>query len=63
VNRVIIDGKTVVEDGPVIGMDEHVIAEEFQRIGDHFIDAIPGRNKEGITAEDISPLSCMKCEG
>ena len=33
---------------------------ELQRIGDHFIDAIPGRNKEGKTAEDISPISFEK---
>jgi len=56
-DTVIIDGKTVVEDGEVLGMDERSIAEELQRIGDHFIDAIPSRNKEGKTAEDISPLS------
>jgi len=47
VNRVIIDGRTVVEDGEVLGMDERVIAEELQRIGDHFVDAIPSRIKEG----------------
>ena len=57
VDRVIIDGKTVVEDGIVLGMNEHEIAEELQRIGDHFIAAIPSRNKDGKTAEDISPLS------
>jgi len=57
VDRVIIDGKTVVIRGTVIGMDERLIARDLQRIGDHFIDAIPGRNKEGKTAEDISPLS------
>ena len=57
VDRVIIDGKTVVEDGIVLGMNEHEIAEELQRIGDHFITAIPSRNKDGKTAEDISPLS------
>lgn len=63
VDRVIIDGKTVVEDGEVLGMDERVIAEDLQRIGDHFIDAIPRRNKEGITAEGTSPLSYLKWEG
>ncbi len=34
-----------------------LIARDLQRIGDHFIDAIPGRNVEGKTAENISPLS------
>ena len=38
-------------------MDEHAIAEEPQCIGDHFINAIPSRNKEGKTAEGISPFS------
>jgi len=57
VDRVIIDGKTVVEGGVVLGMDEQVIAGELQRIGDHFIDAIPSRNPEGKTAEEISPMS------
>ena len=45
------------EKRKVLGMDERLIAGELQRIGDHFIDAIPGRNKEGKTAEEISPLS------
>ena len=44
----------------MVGVDEGLIARDLQRIGDHFIDAIPGRNKEGKTAEDISPLSFMK---
>jgi cytosine/adenosine deaminase-related metal-dependent hydrolase len=57
VDRVIIDGRTVVEEGMVLGMDERKIAEDLQRIGEHFIDAIPGRNRKGKTAEDISPLS------
>ncbi|MBN2334348.1 amidohydrolase family protein [Candidatus Bathyarchaeota archaeon] len=57
VKRVIIDGRTVVEDGVVLGMDERVIASELQRIGDHFIDAIPSRNREGKTVEQISQLS------
>lgn len=57
VDRVIIDGRTVVEDGEVLGMDEHIIAKNLRRIGDHFIDAIPCRNKEGKKAENISPLS------
>jgi 5-methylthioadenosine/S-adenosylhomocysteine deaminase len=57
VDRVVIDGRTVVEDGQVLGMDEHRIAEEMQKIGDNYIAGIPGRNKEGKTAEDISPLS------
>ncbi len=38
-------------------MDGREKTLEMQRIGDHFIDAIPGRNKEGKTAEEISPLS------
>ena len=57
VKRVIVDGKTVVLDGLVLGMDEQVISEELQRIGDHFIDAIPSRNPEGKTADEISPMS------
>ncbi len=62
VDRVIINGRTVVMDGVVLGMDEGKIAEALQNIGDHFIDAIPGRNREGKTAEDISPLTFPKWE-
>lgn len=29
VDRVIIDGRTVVEDGEVLGMNEHVITEDL----------------------------------
>ena len=38
---------------PFFGVDEQVITEELQWIGDHFIDAIPSRNPEGKTAEQI----------
>ena len=57
VDRVIIDGKTVVDNGKVLGIGERRIAEDLQRIGDYFIDAILRRNKGGKTTEDISPLS------
>jgi len=38
-------------------LDEHRLAVDLQKIGDHFIDAIPGRNREGKTHDMISPLS------
>jgi cytosine/adenosine deaminase-related metal-dependent hydrolase len=57
IDTVIIDGKTIVEDNKVLGMDEHKLSIDLQRIGDHFNDAIPHRNKEGKTSEEISPLS------
>ena len=57
VDTVIVDGKTVVEGGVVLGLDEHRLAVDLQKIGDHFIDAIPGRNREGKTHDMISPLS------
>lgn len=57
VDTVIIDGKTVVEYGEVIGLDKRELARNLQRIGDHFVDAVPKRNTEGKTAEKISPLS------
>ncbi len=56
-DTVIIDGKTVVEYGEVIGLDKRELARNLQRIGDHFVDAVPKRNREGKTAEKISPLS------
>lgn len=57
VDTVIIDSRNVVENGELVGLLERQIAQDLQRIGDHFTDAIPSRNKEGKTAEDISPLS------
>jgi len=57
VYRVIIVFRTVVENGKVLGINEHELAKELQRIRNHFIDAIPSRNKQGKTAEHISPLS------
>jgi len=57
VDTVIIDGRTVVEHGEVVGLDERELARDLQRIGDHFVDAVPKRDREGRTAEDISPLS------
>ena len=43
-HRILRDG-VVILDGAVLGLDERVISEELQRIGDHYIDAIPGRNR------------------
>jgi cytosine/adenosine deaminase-related metal-dependent hydrolase len=57
VARVVIDGRVLLEDGFVLGLDEQQIASEMQRIGDNFLDGIPARNKEGKTADEISPLS------
>ena len=57
VGRVVIDGVTRVEEGKVLGMDEHKIADEMQRLGDHYLAGIPGRNKERKTADQISPMS------
>jgi cytosine/adenosine deaminase-related metal-dependent hydrolase len=57
VDTAIIDGKIVVEEGRVLGLDEHEISVKLQKIGDHFIDAIPSRNSEGKTHDMISPLS------
>jgi len=60
VYRVIIVFRTVVENGKVLGINEHELAKELQRIRNHFTDAMPNRNKEGKTSEDISPLSYKK---
>jgi hypothetical protein len=46
-----------VEHGEVVGLDECKLSRDLQRIGDHFVDAVPRRNREGKTAEDIPPLS------
>jgi cytosine/adenosine deaminase-related metal-dependent hydrolase len=57
IDTVIINGKTVGEKGEVLGINEHKLSQELQKVGDHFIDAIPNRNKEGKTAKEISPLT------
>jgi len=57
VETVIIDGRIVVDQEQVAGMDETKIANELQKIGENLWADIPRRDDEGRTVNEISPLS------
>jgi cytosine/adenosine deaminase-related metal-dependent hydrolase len=57
VDRVIVDGKTVVEDGHVIGLDEAALLAEAQAEADRLWSTVPEWHWQGLTAEQLSPPS------
>ena len=57
VETVIIDGRIIVNQGRVKGMDETEIAKELQKIGENLWADVPRRDAEGRTVDEISPLS------
>ncbi len=57
VETVIIDGNKVVENGKIEGLDERVVAEDLQKVGESYWRDIPRRDSKGRTLDEISPLS------
>jgi 5-methylthioadenosine/S-adenosylhomocysteine deaminase len=57
VERVIVDGKTVVEDGRVVGLDEAALLAQAQAEADRLWSTVPEWHWQGLTAEQLSPQS------
>jgi cytosine/adenosine deaminase-related metal-dependent hydrolase len=57
VDRVIVDGKTVVEDGHVVGLDEAALLAQAQAEADRLWGTIPDWHWQGLTADQLSPPS------
>jgi len=60
VDRVIVDGKTVVEDGKVKGFDEEEILDELQRSMDKICERIHEYDRIQRMSHDILPPSLKK---
>ena len=57
VDRVIVDGRTVVEDGRVVGLDEEALLAQAQAEAERLWSTVPEWHWQGLTAEQLSPQS------
>jgi cytosine/adenosine deaminase-related metal-dependent hydrolase len=62
INTVIIEGKIVVEDGKVPGVDEEKLAENLQREQEKVWDMIPSHDVFGRTIDELTVPSFKKWE-
>ncbi|MFC1803956.1 amidohydrolase family protein [Thermoproteota archaeon] len=61
VDTVIVDGKTLVENGRVLGFDERIF-NELQKSMDNIVNRIPENDRINRTIDDIIPPSLKKWE-
>ena len=57
VDRVIVDGRTVVEDGHVVGLDEAALLAQAQAEADRLWGTVPDWHWQRLTADQLSPQS------
>jgi cytosine/adenosine deaminase-related metal-dependent hydrolase len=57
VTRVIVDGRTVVEGGRVVGVDESQVLADAQREAERLWAEVPEWHWQGLTADEVSPPS------
>jgi len=62
VSTVMIDGKIVVEDGRVPGIDEEELAENLQREQERVWDMLPSHDVFGRTIDEITVPSFKNWE-
>ena len=53
----IVDGKILMADGEVLGVDELALAKKVQEAADHTLSTVQERDWAGRTHEEMSPLS------
>ncbi len=57
VAQVIVDGRSVVEDGHVVGLDEAALLAEAQAEAERLWSTVPAWHWQGLTADQLSPQS------
>jgi 5-methylthioadenosine/S-adenosylhomocysteine deaminase len=57
VERVIVDGRVVVEHGRVVGVDEERLLRQAQAHAEQLWGSVPEWHWQGLTADQFSPLS------
>ena len=62
VEHVLVDGRTVVEDGRVVGIDERRLLADAQREAERLWSSVPEWHWRGLTAEELSPTSFPELE-
>ncbi|MBI4277726.1 MAG: amidohydrolase family protein [Armatimonadetes bacterium] len=63
VETVVVDGRVVVKDGRVPGVDEHVLAERIQAAAERTLATVRERDWARRTHEQMSPLSFALWDG
>jgi 5-methylthioadenosine/S-adenosylhomocysteine deaminase len=63
VERVIVDGRTVVEGGHVVGIDEAALLREAQQEAERLWATVPEWHWKGLGAEEFSPMALPPLTG
>lgn len=63
VETVVVDGRIVVRDGKVPGMDEYALADRIQAVTESTLATVHKRDWAGRTHEQMSPLSFSLWDG
>ncbi len=63
VKTVIVDGKTLVEEGRLLHVDEEKLVKEAQHCGERIWEKIPGFHHFHRTADEVSPQSFKPWDG
>ncbi len=63
VDQVIVDGRTVVEAGHVVGVDEDKLLAAAQAEADRLWSTVPEWHWQGLTADELSPPSFPAFDG
>ncbi|HUS78662.1 MAG TPA: amidohydrolase family protein [Patescibacteria group bacterium] len=63
VRTVIVDGKTLVEEGRLLHVDEEKLVKEAQHCGERIWEKIPGFHHFHRTADEVSPQSFKPWDG
>lgn len=62
VEQVIVDGRTVVEAGRVVGVDEEALRADAQREAERVWATVPEWHWQGLTADELSPIALPALE-
>lgn len=63
VEKVFIEGKCIVNDGKVRGIDETLLSRELQAIGERAWANTSAHDRLGRNVDELSPLACPRFKG
>lgn len=55
IDRVMIDGRFVVEEGKVVGIDQELVSAQIQEVAEKMWSLVPQRDWAGRTVDEVSP--------
>ena len=63
VSRVYVDGRCVVKDGVISGVDEESLARELQEVSEGSWSRTAQYDRLNLNVDELSPLACPKYNG